>query len=215
MNLESVAVITSTVIAALAVAFASGMYHANKRPINVHQEQHNHAAPVTVTTSGDTIGPKLIGGLVVLVVVGLAAALVIQAVSTFTTAVGNELNRIGRDLERTFNSPAVPTAEPAPVAIPQVAPIQHPAPVTVPQTTPVPVEYPIEIMPEHQFQITDLLVPLLVAVLVFDAVGVAILIHRKGRKPIAAAPTQRNISAREVFGAAPDATVRQNARQYE
>ncbi len=201
MNLDNAAVIFSAGIAALAVAFAAGMYHANKRPINVHQEQHNHAAPVTVTTSSDTIGPKLIGGLVVLLVIGLAAALVIQAVTTFTAALGSEVNRIGRDLERTFNPPAVPIAAPVPVAVPTVAPIQQPAPVTVPHTAPVQVEHPLVIVPDRQFQITDLLVPVLVGVLVFDAVGMAILMRRK-RKPSPAAPAQHNISAREVYGVA-------------
>lgn len=195
MNLDNAAVTVSAGIAALAVAYAAGMYHANKRPINVHQEQHNHAAPVTVTTSGDTIGPKLIGGLVVLLVIGLAAALVIQAVTTFTAALGSEVNRIGRDLERTFNPPAVPIAAPVPVAVPTVAPIQQPAPVQV--------EHPIEIVPERTFNILNLVVPVLAvtAIGLWVTIGV-MLINRRKRKPSPAAPAQHNISAREVYGVA-------------
>ena len=193
MDFDSAAVIVSAAVAALAVAFAAGMYHANKRPINVHQEQHNHAAPVTVTTSGDTLTPKLIGGLVMLVAVGLASAVVIQAVTTFTTAVGNELSRIGRDIDRTFNPPVSPTAVPA----------QQPTPVAVPQTAPLQVERPLVTVPEHQFQLADLLVPVLIVLAaVASGLWLTIGVMLIGRRRAVTRP-RRNLSAREVYGVAP------------
>lgn len=207
MNIELATTIGSAIVAAIAIAFAAGMYHANKRPINIHQEQHNHAAPVTVESGGGgSISPKLIGGLAIMLVIGVAAALVIQAVMTFVTAAGNELSRIGHEIDRTFNPPAMPTAipqAPSAPALPDTAPA-----VARPST----VERPIEIVPDHQFQLSDLLMPAL-AVLAVMAISVwggvvYLLINRHKQRPTAqkvSAPTARpHVSAREVFGVAND-----------
>jgi len=122
MDINTVALLVCGTFAAVGWAYAAGQHHANKRPINVHQEQHNHAAPVSVVTSGgESAYPKLIGGLLILLVIGAIAAAVLSGLSQLASSVDNGLRQITAPK-------AVPTVAPtlAPTADPTARPIDRP-----------------------------------------------------------------------------------------
>lgn len=200
MDITGWALVVCAVFGAIGWAYAAGQYHANKRPISVHQEQHNHAAPVTVNgeSGGLGIAPALIGGLFKVLLVGIALTLVANLIMGAIGGIGQGLQAIGNGLSQQAEPQQITVVYPTPI------PLQTVAPVIVPQAVPVPV-----------VDEPDLL-PVIVGVLAVAALGlwgyVAVTLLR--RKPIKRnnVVTPRNVSAREVFGVASNVKTKETVR---
>lgn len=189
-------------ITAIAVAFAAGMYQANKRPITVHQEQHNHAAPVNVeTTGGDPVYPKLMAGVLIALALGFAALLVVQGLTSAANSIGLELNRVTQPV----SAPAVVIATPAPV------PTARPVPTLAPFAVPVPVTG------ETQIQWYHIVIPVLVVVVVvvWGSIAVMLFQRRPIRRANAIAPMDSRKREAELEAMIPNAVNNLDTVEYE
>lgn len=196
MDITGWALVVCAVFGAIGWAYAAGQYHANKRPISVHQEQHNHAAPVTVNGESGGLGlaPALIGGLFKVLLVGIALTLVANLVMGAIGGIGQGLQAIGNGLSQQAEPQQIVVNYPTTQPVSTVAPLPTVAP--VPQVVPQAVPVPVVAEPD--------LLPVIVGVLAVAALGlwgyVAVTLLR--RKPIKRPEvvTPRHVSAREVFG---------------